>query len=389
MPFTPQMVQCSYVGSCRARLESLADGSDGRFPATSMDYCDYCDLWYHLNHSHRNPSSRRNQWCSDCEVYHPACMTVSLCRTCLDASCMRDHECGSDTAEDNYRDPMLLFEGDAGGHTLAMGARYVGMEIEVEQGGDFALPRKFGITDDGSLGYHGIEILTPPSRGSALVENVTQAMETLTGAGYETSEKCGLHVHLDLRDKKEDARYLSRLFVLGFAIEDLLYSLQQTNRHDNHYSMPLRRMYPFFATRGKSTDFEYVYNKRDKNAYSKRVLANQRTNKWGNRYLGFNFHSVYYRGTLECRIHEGTLDPNRILGWADLLQTILKRAEDRISYNKLLDMMMTKDRGEKLTEATKTFGLTDQNLEYIVQNMKRPKLVDIPYELFTAPDQTL
>jgi hypothetical protein len=287
------------------------------------------------------------------------------------------------------REPLMLFEGDPGTHTLAMGERYVGMEIEVEEGGDFSLPRKFGVTTDGSLGYHGLEILTPPARGSALVEDVTQAMETLKAAGYITSEACGLHVHIDLRDKKNDPRYLSRLFALGFATEDLLYSMQETNRHENHYSVPLRKAYPFFAAKGKAVDFEYVYNKREKDSYSKRLLQARRHEKWGNRYLGFNFHSVYFRGTLECRIHEGTLEPERILGWADTLQTIMKRAEDRISYNQLVKVMQIKDRGMKLNEMTKAVGFTDQNLEYIYNYMRRPRLVELPYSLNETPNYEL
>lgn len=379
MPITPITVLCEHRGTCSARN---AYGNDARFPRDDMDFCGSCGGWFHPVHSHGNPSARPAQYCADHELYHPACWSLMRCEECGERSCFIAHGCQDGSGSGyigSWRNPVLNFEGDPGTHRLAMGKRFVGMEIEVENGSNFELPDDFGIVEDGSLS-NGVEVLSPPARGSALVEKITSIMATLKGAGWEATSSCGLHVHLDARDKRRDKRYLSRLFALGFAIEDVLFSLQESERHENSYSIPLRKHYSLLEVRGpKSADFEYIYEKTNKS--DRRHLNADRLSKYGGqRYHGFNFHSVFHRGTLECRIHEGTTDAVRILHWAEILQAVLDKAEKRISYNELIKVMKIEDRPKKIDAVGRLLRLNDESMDYL-HNQARPRLVQIPWYL--------
>lgn len=389
---TVRRARCSYDGVCSRR----SDPTD-TFDVNTLYLCPDCELYYCFNHSHSNPTRRRSQYCSDHGVTHPTCWDITMCSDHLTRVCgvhYREQHFAFDSARpvtdpNSYyhggtRDVTLDFKGEVGSHNLAMGARYVGMEIEAEGRKHFELPNEYGIVSDGSV--DGWEVLTPPARGEALVETVTTAMKTLKKAGYKGTSACGVHVHFDLRNVNKNPRFLSRLFALGFAVEDLLYSLQKLDRHEGDYAHPLRSQYAFFAARGPhAPDFEYVYNKMDKTEWmAKQRLNELRDEKWGNRYLGFNFHSVFYRDTLEVRIHEGTLDPERILLWTDTLQSIIKKAESRISYKELLDLMHTVRRSRKIEKAIKVFDLSKTSAEYL-DAFTRPELVEIPFNLHKNP----
>lgn len=391
------MVECAHTSADGTRCAF----PEGRSVLMSFAYeCPNCEEFFHPDHHHERPTGRPTQRCVDCGTHHSPCIALYRCRFCGSRTCGQNHNdiyiggtgysyraaaVDSSCYHGGMRSVTLDFRGDPGSHVLAQGARYVGLEIEAENGGHFDLPTRYGIVHDGSLD-DGLEVLTPPARGAALVETVKVAMDALQGADYEATERCGLHTHIDLRDKRHDGRFLSRLFAIGFATEDVLFSLQESDRHLNHYSIPLRNEYAFYCAKGpQSPDFEYIYNKFDKKRYgSRRELNSLRRTKWGNRYLGFNFHSVFHRGTLEVRIHEGTLDAERILKWTDLLQALIARAETKVSYRELLAMMGTKTKGVKIERMGRAFDLSDTTLQYI-ETFTRPQLVDIPFGLDSIP----
>lgn len=376
-------VLCNHQGSCARRDENR------EIPYVSSTYCENCSGYFCSEHHHTNPTARLDHWCFDCSVYHPTCWIMEQCQDCYEWSCdIYGHSCRDEYGDERdgeyyegpFRAPKLLFEGKAKSSVLAQGKRFVGFEIEVENGTNFVLPNKYGITEDGSLA-NGVEILTPPARGITLVRNTKEVMDTMREAGWEATERCGLHTHIDLRDVKENARFMARLFMLGFAVEDVLYSLQYEDRHHSSYSVPLRTQFGFNSVIGPTAeDLEYVYNGLDKrDRYSKRRLEENRTTKWGNRYYSWNFHSVWYRGTIENRVHEGTLDAERILNWADLLQAIVERASRRLSIKSLVSIMNAKDKDQMIHQMNRTFDLTPHVIKYMKSTM-RDNPVHVPWD---------
>jgi hypothetical protein len=261
-------------------------------------------------------------------------------------------------------------------HPLALGKRAAAVELEVEwdeetNNGRVNLPYAVGIGHDGSL-TNGIEVTTPPAKGARLAEVMLDTTRILAANGYRGETTCGMHTHIDLRDKVEDKRFLSHLFNAFFAIEDILYAMQGASRYSNSYSVPLRANYKFFDMYGqRSGDFDYTFYRMPKNLESQRVIAREKTQKYGSpRYAAFNFHSVYYRGSLECRLHEGTVDGESALMWIDLLQSIIARVEDGHSYSVMKNLASQIVTKKKVRAFARYFRLTDKQTQYVMDRIE-------------------
>lgn len=397
---TEERVRCSY-----AERNCLRRDRDGMVPAVNeegtrqTEVCYDCGLTFCIVHRHTN-QRRPENYCDSHGLYHPRCRLTEQCESCGHRFCEaeahqpdgvvcsdwqnQDEEpseyeddeesSGSGYYHGPWREAELLFEGDTPVPGLAEGKRYISFELEeeVRPGGAASLdglPEKFGITSDGSL-RNGVEVTFPPSRMDALVENARTAATVMQRGGWQPTDRCGMHTHIDLRDKVNDSKFLSHLFATFYAIEDILFAMQSRYRVNNSYCVPLRNGWKFYDAYGKeSANFDFVYYKTPKTLASKLRLNEQKKYKGGPRYNAFNFHSVWYRGTLEVRLHEGCLDANTMLMWAELLQYIVARVEKGITYptlRKLLDMNVS---NEKLALFQRVFRLPDRMLRYVQERI--------------------
>lgn len=391
-----EMVRCSY-----AERTCLRRDRDGNVPArdengrTTTEYCSDCGQSYCIQHRHR-AQRREENYCDAHGVFHPRCRLTTLCGGCEHRFCESEaHEEGGYVCEEwgdreqeveferssggtgEYRGPWreaeLLFEGDTPVPLLAEGKRYISFELEeeVRPGGvaRFTLPEKFGITSDGSL-RNGVEVTFPPSRQDALVENARTAVAALQRGGFHPTSRCGMHTHIDLRDKVNDSKFLSHLFAAFYAVEDILFAMQSSRRVSNSYCVPLRRGWRFYDAYGvNAQDFDFVFYKQPKSLANKLRIEEMKKHKGGNRYNAFNFLSVWYRGSLEVRLHEGCLNARRMLLWAEVLQHIVQRVEDGITYptlRKLLDMPVGP---EKLALFGRVFRMSDPLLRYVQERI--------------------
>lgn len=316
--------------------------------------------------NHSDTHNHSGPYCGDCGYNVSSSEEVSHCDDCDIPYCHARH--GSYHTHDEYdseyddryddRPPVRYWGREASmefidqpyvEHPLALGERAATAEIEVEWNPDSGvreslnLGAKVGTHFDGSLD-NGIEVTLPPSRGKQLVAFMTSVCERLQAGGYHVAETCGMHIHIDLRDKIEDKPFMSHLFNAFFATEDIFYAMQKVDRQHSEYTIPLRRNYKFYEMYGQDVDsFDYNFYKQDKTENGKRIMDSEKTRKYGSpRYAAFNFHSVYFRGSLEVRIHEGNVDAVEALNWIDLFQFIIKRVERSHSY-KYMDMLVRSD----------------------------------------------
>lgn len=372
----------SYCGRC-----------DSRIPENALYACENDGEWLCsvcvLDHVHNG------DMCEDCGFRMINNGETLACRNC-DVRACRDHftinhtgcaDGGYDGADDGRytgRPPVDGFGREAYiglidapyfDHPLASGRRAAALELEVEYKGDrtegrMFLPADVGIGHDGSLS-NGIEVTTPPARGLELASVVLQTCQILSSHNYVAEETCGMHTHIDLRNRKDDKKFLSHLFNAFFSIEDILYAMQSFDRHNNTYSVPLRNNFAFFDMYGqRSGDFDYTFYRQPKTIEGKTYLEREKSQKYASpRYAAFNFHSVYFRGSLECRLHEGTVDGENALRWIDLLQTIIARVERGHSYStmqKLAKMSVTRT---KVARFAKYFGLSEDQREYVIRRI--------------------
>lgn len=302
------------------------------------DNCGYCHNCDKLFWSNDLTEFNNEYYCNEC--LDDLTCDCNNCgeRISIDASYSCD-DCGYTYCEncqhneDGYQEQDIDFQ-EGNKTPLITINRFVGVEIEAENGerSNISLPDSFGVQDDGSLDDSGVEITTPPSKDGALVKNVKLACEQLNQAGFTATSSCGLHIHIDVREIKENYIKLSRVLRTLYAIEDVMFSMLPDSRLDNTYCKPLRQYYNFYDFYGRNISKEFdaaIY--KTKNKYDLQCLKKEHYNDI--RYRASNFHSVFYRGTLEIRCHSGTTNPNKILKWCELLLTIVDWAINHYNHS--------------------------------------------------------
>lgn len=144
----------------------------------------------------------------------------------------------------------------------------------------------------------------------------------------QTNTTCGMHVHVDARDF--GAWELRRLTKLYQKLEGLFYSLVQPERQGNQYCHAFdpaiwRKLDRAWETSDsgeiRQRILTAIYATRGLTEMEAARAAQQYKGMRGNnhavpaRYNGLNIHSYFHRGTFEFRMHEGTVDIQRISDW--------------------------------------------------------------------------
>lgn len=200
---------------------------------------------------------------------------------------------------------------------------------------------KGSIVYDGTLPPEGFEINTAPAGGDLYVKQITEICDSLAKAGAKVNGQCGLHVHLDARDFNYcDLHRLIRIYT---AIEPALFAMVPGYRSNSIYSIPcadkLENVVNSYRDKNKTLSHiqlkagivSAVYGK---NNTSARTIK-RGTGYGTGRYYALNLHSWFFRGTIECRLFDGTLDKNEIIDWgvlwANILDFALHSSDDDIS----------------------------------------------------------
>jgi hypothetical protein len=241
------------------------------------------------------------------------------------------------------------------GSPTARFPRYVGVEVEC---GTPDHPRSFrpvhevtrttgaGLHGDGSIrGFsYGLELVTAPSRGEAAERNIRAACQGLQAIGASVNESCGAHVHVDARDYSpaDLVRLAYLLSVKG--VEKTLYSVVSRSRR-----IAPRRGFTMFALpwgaalgAGAVSDIHADPAERYRaflcNTYGsvqtaesvKRSIATYGPShgKHGSRYHGVSFNAHDIRGTIEFRLHHGTVNARKLTMWAAVCSAIIQYVKD-------------------------------------------------------------
>lgn len=121
---------------------------------------------------------------------------------------------------------------------------------------------------------------------SELATTVEKLKKIITPDRFQTNSSCGLHVHLDARNKDVHKMYANLA-----CMQNLLFELVDESRRDNTYCVPVT-----------TDNFEEADGDNHYDAISK---------------------SAYYKhGTIEVRIHNSTLNLTNVEKWIRLLERI-------------------------------------------------------------------
>jgi hypothetical protein len=162
------------------------------------------------------------------------------------------------------------------------------------------------------------EVVTPvlSYEDIPLLQEVIRSIRT---AGAKVDHNCGIHIHVDA--SPFDGRSLSNLAKLVYKQEPLILTAlgvrqlrlsRYTKPMDDEFISKIERTRP--RTKEQMNRIWYGYHNTSPQHFDQ------------SRYHGVNFHSVWYRGTVEFRWFEGTLHAGKVKADIQLVLAIAAKA---------------------------------------------------------------
>jgi hypothetical protein len=199
--------------------------------------------------------------------------------------------------------------------------RMVGLEIEclVPDGDSMWTPTHWANVSDGSIntedsGYYGVEMVSRPANGDLLLNSIDKLMSWKEEQGAHVNVSCGFHVHFNSIDMSP--REVAHVGIVYAKYQSILKSIMPPSRQSSNWCR----------------DFPLNFNSL-KNIYTEEELAQEyyeymgcsySTDKYNEaRYCAMNLHSRYYHGTIEFRLHSGTINKVKIINWISILNKII------------------------------------------------------------------
>lgn len=168
--------------------------------------------------------------------------------------------------------------------------------------------RQWKIVTDASVN-NGYELVSPPMKGAAGIEQLRLACEALAAAGATTNRSCGLHVHHDVSDLAPAA--FGRLFRAWSNNQRNTDGLLAASRRNSQWARPLRIEEVQHAEALTSTD--------------RHAAANHF--RYADRYRSLNVAAFGRYGTVEVRQHQGTINFDKIAAWVAFGQAFIAWAK--------------------------------------------------------------
>lgn len=268
--------------------------------------------------------------CLNCAYYTQICLNCEHC----DACCLCDRVSLFKTKLKFHKPSNNQFK-------INPSSRFIAAEIEINSINDVSKNKKEiakiikkwngSIVHDGSLDIGGFEINTAPAAGDLFVKQIASICDVLNSAGANIGINCGLHVHVDARDFNfHDIKKLLKIYT---AIEPALFYMVPKHRRNSKYCRPLESHYANVLENKiphKTLRKNIVYD-----VYGDNQSTVYRNSKYGPaHYDALNVHSWFFRGTIECRLFEGTTNAYDIINWgmmwANILDTALHLSDTEI-----------------------------------------------------------
>jgi hypothetical protein len=233
-----------------------------------------------------------------------------------------------------------------------------------------------GIGTDGSCGDTGVEIRTAPACNGTFVKQLTQIIRAMKRANAVIDERCGLHVHVDVRDLAMQ-RYPHNLMVEGYhspldticrmwtCVEPTFYRMVDVKRPMGKYcktwpqTLVSRNMQaPGLMNSARQGWFE---------AWNSQLI----------RYQGLNLQAYHTHKTVEFRLHQGTLNRSHIIAWAQLCAAFIDACETTIDPIGLYNTVLSQ--GDDGLAWLQSLATTPRALRYIgYQDRRRMRMLSVP-----------
>jgi len=310
-----------YFFTCN-RCDHVFSRDERRIGSDDEQYCDscFCDCFCHCDSC--------DEVISLDEVYYDDGSGEHYC-----CRCWNDHRQLKDDAVGIIRN-VLRYKS----------AGLFGVEIEANVEDDYEVSdsnlKHFMIVNDGSLDESvGREFVT-----TVLPFNV-HGFKVLSKFCNEfgrdklsVDSSCGLHVHYYVRQSDVTLDNFRKIVHSYRVLEDLFFSMVPRSRRSNNYCYSIRRnrhcrddgtTRPFFLDYLLYDDeckslFDFARRMYDNSYIRDGDFDSIPHDKYhGSRYYWVNLNSIFYRNTLEIRLHPGTVNSKKILRWSRIHKLLL------------------------------------------------------------------
>ncbi len=189
------------------------------------------------------------------------------------------------------------------------------------------LDNKVRIGNDGSLRgvklkhYYTAEIRVIDTEKN-IFKTITQVCLVLNKIKAFVNKSCGLHVHLDMRNYKEEEQ--KKIFHNLYMSQNLLFSLVKKDRQKNRYCKKIGKTMTISGgmqwTTNPSGQGMWTYPKPRRVKIDYAVLK-----QYAGRRYAINLKSLEEHNTIEVRLHHGTINALAINKWIAILLRIAKK----------------------------------------------------------------
>ncbi len=240
-----------------------------------------------------------------------------------------------ETVNLNRKDTVEAIQSIIGGTVEYEGGSYDKWRCTAPDG------RQWKAVSDASIGRSNAEVVSPILTYPDDIPTLQNIVRAIRKAGGRVNSSCGIHVHVDASTL--DGRQLGNLAKIVYKQEPLiLHSLNISQGRLETYTRPTEESF-----------INDVNKYRPKNLYQLSCLWYNQSNTDGarfrhyhkSRYHGVNFHSLFYRGTIEFRWFEATLHAGKVKSYIQyclLLANRARRVKFAVSKKRCLSMESAK-----------------------------------------------
>lgn len=167
-------------------------------------------------------------------------------------------------------------------------------------------------TVTGSSDGFGGEVVLPPVAGEAGFQMIRTVVEAIKSVGGKVDRSCGLHVHIDMKGLTGEgvARFAEALY----NAQPMLRAFVPATRATNQWCSPTGRYtVERFAEQARSG-----------------MLRRGVGGESSERYHAVNVMAFGRHGTIEVRLHTGSLNADKIINWVSLILSIRSAVEAEV-----------------------------------------------------------
>ena len=180
------------------------------------------------------------------------------------------------------------------------------------------------VVKDGSLREGTEFIFSGPLVGANIV-NALQKLDDFFKAyinprnnrGVTSSDRCSIHVHLDVRRLSDEE--LTNLILVYLLFERFIFLAIDPSRIKNNYCRPLT-----------DSSFKYILNEmlNISNNQDRLIRILQSVAAQCDKYSALNILPITSKGSVEFRHHQGTTEPLKLINWINIIFCIKEAAKN-------------------------------------------------------------